>query len=710
MPVHAVTQTSSGSPLPPSVLDGDLFSHAPEVQRPNGHQQRAARLIAVAENVLTVLCRGEAVTTAILRAAMEAAFDGSDAQGLWAWKDAYEAQELATLLFVRKYRGALAQREPLARLATLEKLQSLLATHTRRSDVSQRWQQFSTPLPLGFVVAEALKIGPEDVVLEPSAGTGLLAGFAEGARALRLNELEPGRRNVLKVLFPDIPVSDHNAEYIDDLLPRGFRPSAVIMNPPFSTSPTMAGTSPAVAGRHVFSALRRLAEGGRLAVITGRNFAPDSPKWREAFVRLQGIGRVVFSVPLAGSLYAKHGTSFETRLTVIDKRPAENPRNFSAYVPDLVGSAADLLKLVLRQVPERLPVDGSSGETAPVTALVLSPTPAPEAKKPEPITITDGLPLTYAAVDWAAPDGELRECLYEAYAPQSVVIEGAGNHPTPLVQSAAMASVAPPKPSYVPTLPKRLVDDGVLSDAQLESVTYAGEAHERLLPGEWAVNRHFDLAGESEVEADEADEDGEARDGENKAVRSVRFRQGWFLGDGTGCGKGRQVAGIILDNRLKGRTKAVWVSKNDKLLEDARRDWAALGGDPDQVVPLSKFKQGQPIDLADGILFLTYGTLRSGARQGKASRLDQIVEWLGDGFDGPLMFDESHALANATSEKGERGVKAASAQGQAGLRLQRAVPNARVVYVSATGATHVSNLAYAERLGLWGEETAFATR
>jgi hypothetical protein len=38
-------------------------------------------------------------------------------------------------------------------------------------------------------------------------------------------------------------------------------------------------------------------------------------------------------------------------------------------------------------------------------------------------------------------------------------------------------------------------------------------------------------------------------------------------------------------------------------------------------------------------------------------------------------------------------------------------PNARVVYVSATGATTVHNLAYAQRLGLWGgEDFPFATR
>jgi len=695
----------------PPASGGDLFSLPPSAFQPKqaapnapipSAQDRARRLIAAAEDLLTVLCRGEALGAPVLRRAVTEAFGGSDAEGVWSWKDVYEAQELGALMFVRKYQDALNRRAPETALATLEKLQSLLATHTRRSDASQRWQQFSTPLPLAFLVARAAGVNAEDVVLEPSAGTGLLAVFAERAAGLALNELEPKRRALLTELFPGASLTGHNGEYIDDLLPDGLAPSVVLMNPPFSASPTMSKTDPAVAGRHVFSALNRLAPGGRLVAVTGANFAPDGPRWRDAFARLQAIGRVVFSASLAGRFFAKHGTAIETRLTVIDKRPADDPGDFSGYVQGPVQTAADLLRLIEERVPERFVVEARMPVTKPEPVPIVAKIPKPE---PEPIDLTQGEPLVYQAVDWSAPDGELRECLYEAYAPQSVVIEGAGNHPTPLVQSAAMASVAPPKPSYVPTLPKRLVDDGVLSDAQLESVIYAGEAHERLLPGEWAVNRHYDLAGESEVEADETEED---EDG--GTVRSVRFRQGWFLGDGTGCGKGRQVAGIILDNRLKGRTKAVWVSKNDKLLEDARRDWAALGGDPAQVVPLSKFKQGQPIDLADGILFLTYGTLRSGARQGKASRLDQIVEWLGDGFNGPLMFDESHALANATSEKGERGVKAASRQGQAGLRLQRAVPNARVVYVSATGATHVSNLAYAERLGLWGEETAFATR
>ena len=166
-----------------------------------------------------------------------------------------------------------------------------------------------------------------------------------------------------------------------------------------------------------------------------------------------------------------------------------------------------------------------------------------------------------------------------------------------------------------------------------------------------------------------------------------------------------------MDNWLNGRRRAVWVSKSDKLLEDAKRDWMALGGRDSDIVPLAKFKQGKDIKLAEGILFVTYATLRSAEREGKASRLDQVVEWLGSDFDGVIAFDEGHAMANAASQKGDRGDTKASQQGLAGLALQNRVPDARIVYVSATGATVVSNLAYASRLGLWGTgDFPFKTR
>ena len=663
----------------------------------------AGNVFAAAKLLLPHLERGRPVDSGVLRAAMEAAFSASDTTGAWDWKTAYDACEAATVLFLRKYGRALFHKahSPAAALPQLVKIASLLPTHTRRSEEGQALQQFSTPIPLGLAALCSAAIAPGDCVLEPSAGTGLLAVLAEIAGgSLILNELAETRASLLAHLFPDPAVTRVDAAQIDDHLDRSITPSVVLMNPPFSAMTNVSGRMADATYRHVASALARLADGGRLVTITGANFGPETPAWRDAFVRLQARGQIVFTAGIHGSVYAKHGTTIETRLTVIDRAPASEPTQFPT-TPGIAPDVATLLEWIGEHVPPRLPttakpvVAATAGLATPGTVRS-DRTRATARPVPGAIAEPQGVELAYETVDWTPREGaRLTDALYEEYGLQSIHIPGSQAHPTKLVQSAAMASVAPPNPSYRPHLPANVVADGTLSNAQLESVINAGEAHCGHLARSWRVDETFDIVSAAPDDAENA----------------IRFRRGWFLGDGTGAGKGRQVAGILLDNWLKGRRRAVWVSKSDKLIEDAQRDWSALGQERLLVTPLSRFRQGTPIRLEQGVLFTTYATLRFDARDEKVSRVRQIVEWLGSDFDGVIIFDESHAMQNAAGGKGERGDQAASQQGRAGLRLQHALPNARIVYVSATGATTVHNLAYAQRLGLWGgEDFPFATR
>jgi hypothetical protein len=270
---------------------------------------------------------------------------------------------------------------------------------------------------------------------------------------------------------------------------------------------------------------------------------------------------------------------------------------------------------------------------------------------------------------------EIDEEVFLQYKCQSLQI--GEPHPGQVSEPGLLASMNLPKAVYPHDALEDAIKSKKLSQLQLEGVLYAAQRHQHMLPN-----------GE---------------------------RAGFFIGDGAGVGKGRQVAGIILNSLVRGCPKHLWFSISGDLIADARRDLEDLSAYVDvhdgcKSIDAAMSKGlGSSKAQSRGVLFSTYNTLISavsqkGAGKGKLSRLDQIVKWCGgEAFEGCLVFDECHKAKNYDAKKEENSTKMA----QAVIAIQKRLPNARVVYCSATGVSDVKNMAYANRLGLWGPQMPF---
>lgn len=641
---------------------------------------RASAILGAARTLAAKLLLAVPIDRAALSEAMTESAGGNDAAGAWQQRDSFEALEVALSLAIPEL---VSRMDVGAAIATLEALANELPTHTVRSEDQIQFQQFSTPPTLARLAVHLARLSSDDVLLEPSAGTGIIASLAKGAvKDLILNELEPTRADLLEAVFPGTKVYRHDGAKLSAMLSGTARPSVVLMNPPFSVSQSR-GEDQNTAARHLRAALDHLLPGGRIVAIMPDWFSP-SARYEETFRRTLEGARVVLSLRLDKGGYAKHGTGIAVRVLVIDKVPGE------IGVSTINRGSVGELFAALPTVPARAPLRDLAQSAAPRPKLSLFRSVKTGPARPVIVRApqtNEVRPVAYEVLDEPAAMGEQRG-VYSDYRPSRVVIADAGEHPTHLVESAAMASISAPKPSYVPSLPERTVTARLLSAAQLETVIYAGEAWSRDLHG-----RFSHTSGEVALKED---------------PEGQLYRTGFFLGDGTGAGKGRQAAACILDQWVKGNRRHIWISKNAPLLEDAQRDWTAIGGLPSDILDLARWKIGEEITAPEGILFVPYGTLRSSRVED--TRLDQIVRWAGEDFEGVIVFDEAHEMGGVAGGEGALGQKQGSLQGIAGVLLQNTLPRARVLYASATGASDVNNLAYAVRLGLWGPGTAFANR
>ncbi len=96
--------------------------------------QTARFIIEAAQDLLGHLAAGRRIEAPAIRTAMQSAFGASDASGAWDWKTAYEAVEIAQLLFLRRYGPAIHAKtaDPFERLKLIQRIARLAPTHKRR--------------------------------------------------------------------------------------------------------------------------------------------------------------------------------------------------------------------------------------------------------------------------------------------------------------------------------------------------------------------------------------------------------------------------------------------------------------------------------------------------------------------------------------------------------------------------------------------------
>ncbi|KAL7546737.1 hypothetical protein ACHAWF_010073 [Thalassiosira exigua] len=271
------------------------------------------------------------------------------------------------------------------------------------------------------------------------------------------------------------------------------------------------------------------------------------------------------------------------------------------------------------------------------------------------------------------------ELTYKPYRP--VKLRYGKDHPDPVVENSTLAAVVPPDITYNLAMPACIISEGKLSNLQLEAVVYGCQRHQVDLPTA-------------------------ALDG-NLMAKPAPTRAGFLLGDSAGMGKGRTLAGFVVENISRGRKKHVWISVSGDLYEDAKRDLKDLGLEKyasKKCYHLSKkFKSKQTIDHDEGVMFLTYSTLVS------KGRFEQLLAWCGgdspESFDGLILLDECHKCKGIELDTDGNPRKTSSQTAAKVVELQSLLPSARVVYCSATSVSEPKNLGFMTRLGLWGHGT-----
>jgi hypothetical protein len=252
---------------------------------------------------------------------------------------AKELTELSISILARSiaHNPSMNTEERFDRLVELYQSQPNLS---HRTSESMMMQQYSTPAPIGYLMGIYCGIDKKGTkYFEPSAGNGLLvsAGYLDDGT---LNELDEIRNKDLQYLgFKNVTQKDGTIPFTE--YQKHF--DAMLTNPPFGSIESVYYGKYEITSKEQLMSLRGLdtmKDDGKAAIIIGGHMEYDSQgrlkagKNRTFFVYLYENYNIEDVINInARMLYSKQGTSFNTRLILINGRKKE-PKGFFPLITE----------------------------------------------------------------------------------------------------------------------------------------------------------------------------------------------------------------------------------------------------------------------------------------------------------------------------------------------------------------------------------------
>lgn len=237
-----------------------------------------------------------------------------------------DLQELAETAIVKRARG-IASSESTNDAVKFERIKTLYENQpslNQRDSERVMKQQYSTPAPYAFLADMYVK-GNGKVIesaLEPSAGNGMLT-IGLPMDKVHVNDIDAQRlANLRRQGFKNVTSQDGTQPFADKDV------DVVVTNPPFGSATTRDYDGYKISsleGQMAINALESMKDDGRAAIIIGgkTEYAKNgslNPKDKAFLGYLYSHYNVEDVINVDGGLYAKQGTSYPTRIILINGR------------------------------------------------------------------------------------------------------------------------------------------------------------------------------------------------------------------------------------------------------------------------------------------------------------------------------------------------------------------------------------------------------